>query len=290
MIKWMFLIMTNLPVMAGWDQSLCEGKDCLQQGVTGAEANASLAQLQTGGGSIQVDPCQRVQASGRRSCGGQVFFGVPSFPASTSALQMRAQQQLPQSGLSWVAAGAGKSVALRPGPGSPELMQVMLAKKAAHTQSVPCANASCWQGLLPVQTASPGALPRTATYLALMQSMQNQMDPVHMTVFQGQYAECVDAGTLVGSSKCCSGGRGALQTFWKQSCSSTELSIQQAKQDDRASYLGGWSSCSVKLPWGGCLKWLHHEAFCLWPGVLARIIQEQGRAQWGQKVSPPCAG
>ncbi len=290
MIKWLFMIMITLPVRAGWDQSLCEGQGCLQQGVTSAQANNVLIQLQVGGGSTQVDPCQTQSSSGRRLCGGQMFFGVPSFPANTSSLKVMAQQQLPSSGLTWVAAEAGKSAALRPAPNSPEMAQVMMAQKNALAQNVPCANASCWQGLLPAQIVNSGSLPRTATYLALMQSMQKQMDPVHMTVFQGQYAECIDAGTLVGASHCCSGGKGALQTFWGQSCTSSEISIQQAKQGDRASYLGGWNSCSVKLPLGGCLKWLHHESFCLWPGVLARIIQEQGRAQWGQMPSAPCAG
>jgi hypothetical protein len=90
-------------------------------------------------------------------------------------------------------------------------------------------------------------------------------------------------------------GSGDMNTAPITSCSESSIATGCGQQGD-AIYLGDY--CSLKLPViGTCLA--HTYVFCKFQGLLATIIQAQGRAQlaggqnavsWGSVQSPNCTG
>lgn len=129
---------------------------------------------------------------------------------------------------------------------------------------------------------------RSSSYLAAMDDMRQHFDFQNMSVWKGDYLECSVDGTLIGSNKCCSGGKGFLNTLGVK-CSANEMKINMAKQDGRVTPVGQYTSGSHCFT-GKCMVTTQHYQFCVWPSRLARIVQDQGRPLLGQKVANPCPG
>ena len=161
---------------------------------------------------------------------------------------------------------------------------------SARSQYAPlgvCQQGLCFLNLSPKKSTQNSPF-MTQIGISMMQSAGHSLSLLR--VFAGRRMDCTDTGSLIGSNKCCSGGEGALQSFWGQGCSLNARAIIAAKNHGRASFLGAWQSCSGALPWGGCLKSIRHYAFCLWPNQVTRIIQEQGRRQLGESLYADCRG
>ncbi len=269
-----------------WDQAQCNGGNCLQQGVMDGQSTPGLQGLASQVNNPAYQPC--LENPAHPLCAGQVpgAFMPGSLSANPAQWANQARSGLRNSAVAWATQPASRALGADQAVYQGVQQQ---AQQLAAQQNLPCTGGQCWKNLLPTTVAPAKDRQNTLTALDMLQAMQTQRDPAGLAVFPGKYADCADTGTLVGSSKCCSGGTGALQSFWHQSCSAAEQQIQQAKNSGSASYLGSWSSC-VRKSLGVCLRHEQHYAFCLWPGKLARLIQEQGHAQWGQALPWTCAG
>ncbi len=264
---WFLLLGLQLSgAFAGWDTAPCSSTSCLRQGVSDA------AQAQQVSGNVELAT-------------GTAGFVPPQGDPST--WNQQAMGPVQQNDLGWVTndfshLDASSAQSLR--------QQVETIKTTTPMDPISCAHGTCLQGLLPKSSATSDAQRTTRLYLGMMQSMQQERDASGLTVFPGRAVDCVDNGTLVGSTHCCRSGVGALQTIWRRGCSSVDRLIEQARQAGTATYIDGWKSCAAHTAFGICIRRQQHYSFCLWPSVLARIVQEQGRAQWGQKVPRSCSG
>jgi hypothetical protein len=107
-------------------------------------------------------------------------------------------------------------------------------------------------------------------------------------IFNGKTYDCREAGVETGFSNCCSSSK---TWFGLGKCWQNEQELQQKKEAKFCHYTGTY--CSAKFL-GVCLQKV--EAYCCFNGVLARIIQEQGRYQglpengWGPSDDPHCEG
>jgi len=107
-------------------------------------------------------------------------------------------------------------------------------------------------------------------------------------IFNGRTYDCREAGVETGFSNCCSSSKDWLGLG---KCWQNEQELQQKKAAGFCHYTGTF--CSAKFL-GICLQKV--EAYCCFNGVLARIIQEQGRYQglpesgWGPSDDPHCEG
>ncbi len=257
-------VMTRV-IFADWDRTSCPTESCLQQGVSDA---------------TQVS----VPGNTALPTGGTSFIPPQGNP---SRWRQQASALTQQSGLDWVARDfshldTASAQSLR--------QQVDSTQTTTTVDPVSCSDGSCLQALLPTHPATASSRSSTKLYLSMMQSMQQERDPSGLTVFPGKAVDCVDNGTLVGSSHCCHSGVGALQSFWRRACSPVDQMIEQAREAGTATYMGAWKSCAAHTAFGICIRRQQHYAFCIWPSVLARIVQEQGHAQLGQNLSATCAG
>lgn len=247
------LLMLSLGLQAeSWDQQFCSSASCLQLGYDSARAAQSL-------------PPTAEQLCAQTPCPARA-------PAISQAwVESSYKARLPEESVWTHRAG--------------QIIRTAVSQTVvAHV----CQQGQC---LLQLSPSLPRSSPVQAqTGLALMNALGASLDLHQLSVFAGQRRDCTDVGTWVGSNKCCSGGQGALQSFWGQSCSASAQAIIQARNMHRASYLGRWQQCTQTLPWGGCLRRLTHYAFCLWPSQIAEIVQEQGRRQWGQSIPWDCRG
>jgi hypothetical protein len=107
-------------------------------------------------------------------------------------------------------------------------------------------------------------------------------------IFNGRTYDCREAGIETGFSNCCASSKDWLGMG---KCWQNEQELQQKKSAGFCHYTGTY--CSAKFL-GICLQKV--EAYCCFNGVLARIIQEQGRYQglpengWGPSDDPHCEG
>ncbi|MEM3830371.1 MAG: conjugal transfer protein TraN, partial [Conexivisphaerales archaeon] len=107
-------------------------------------------------------------------------------------------------------------------------------------------------------------------------------------IFNGQTFDCRLPGIEDGFADCCESAKDWLGLG---KCWQNEVELQQKKSAGFCHYVGTY--CTAKFL-GICLQ--EDKAYCCFDGVLARIIQEQGRYQglpqygWGTAESPDCEG
>jgi hypothetical protein len=107
-------------------------------------------------------------------------------------------------------------------------------------------------------------------------------------IFNGQTFDCRLPGIEDGFADCCSSSKDWLGLG---NCWQNEQELQQKRAAGFCHYVGTY--CTAKFL-GICLQ--KDQAYCCFQGVLARIIQEQGRYQglpqygWGSAKNPNCEG
>lgn len=165
---------------------------------------------------------------------------------------------------------------------------------AANTMSIcadtlVCPGGDCAANAKPAPVDNTADFMKSASYLAMMQDMKNGFDPNAISVWKGQFKTCEVDEILGAEDKCCSSSDGSLNDLGISECSTDERAIMQAKKDERQSLFRSYTTCSESIA-GQCVKKVRHYDFCLWPSKLARIVQEQGKAQLGQPINSSCAG
>ena len=127
-----------------------------------------------------------------------------------------------------------------------------------------------------------GDLAQSATYLSMMQNLQDDFDPSNFTMFKGESRRCSEA--QFGFSNCCKDS-GWGQDVGLAQCDTTEIELGQAKQNGRTHYVGSHTT-------GGPFDEKKWKTYCMFSSKLTRIIQQQGRLQmgmgWGSSKSPDC--
>lgn len=109
-------------------------------------------------------------------------------------------------------------------------------------------------------------------------------------IFSGNSMKCRKAGTQTGGSNCC---RKGTTWFGMGNCNEEEKMLSSLRKwgelDGNCHYVGEY--CSEKIL-GTCVQ--KKQTYCCFSSPLARIIQEQGRAQLGKSFgsakSPNCSG
>lgn len=129
---------------------------------------------------------------------------------------------------------------------------------------------------------------QAASYLQAMKDVKGNFDAASLTVFKGAFHECTVDKTLIGTNQCCTGGTGFLNTVGA-SCTAEEDLINQSRNAAVVTALPQYETCGAHVL-GLCVKWEEHRPYCVWPSKLARIIQDQGKAQLGIPIDSACAG
>ncbi|MEP9404503.1 conjugal transfer protein TraN [Sphingomonas sp. VNH70] len=123
------------------------------------------------------------------------------------------------------------------------------------------------------------------TGLHALDEAGQQFDPEQLRVFSGERGAC--SKKLFGASNCCSGKGVPILTPWL--CSAADRSLDQRDDKGLCHKLGTY--CSDKVL-GICVT--SRTAYCCFGSKLARILQEQGRAQlakpWGRAKDATCQG
>jgi conjugal transfer mating pair stabilization protein TraN len=125
-----------------------------------------------------------------------------------------------------------------------------------------------------------------ASYLGAVDSAAQDFDTTDMVIFKGQGRFCSKA--VLGFSNCCKDSGWGIDLSLAQ-CSAGEKTLGQQRQAGQCHYVGSYCSSSSLF---GCLS--ESSGLCCFNSKLARIIQEQGRAQlrigWGAADNPDCRG
>lgn len=104
-------------------------------------------------------------------------------------------------------------------------------------------------------------------------------------VFRGDSLKCTKSFAKDLLYDCCGDLAGFATDIGLAGCSSAEKDLYQKRKDGKCHYIG---TRSTKM---GLEK---EKVYCCFPTKLARIIQEEGRAQlhleWGDEESPKCQG
>lgn len=161
---------------------------------------------------------------------------------------------------------------------------------SAPTQSVTlcgsdlyCLNGSCTSDV--VAPAVSDAMQMAAASTWLQAAQQAGLDNTNATgtfsFFAGDGMKC--SKEALGFSNCCSDSGWGNDAGLAQ-CSEEEQQLGLAREAKRTHYVGDYETGSIFTT--------THESYCVFNGLLSRLIQEQGRAQlginWGSARDPDC--
>ncbi|MDH5563455.1 MAG: conjugal transfer protein TraN [Nitrospirota bacterium] len=128
-----------------------------------------------------------------------------------------------------------------------------------------------------------------ATYLQLAEEVEDDWDPVTLSLFTGDSKDCrydTFGSTLV---NCCDADPARLLG----ACSASDIELAEDREADLTHYVG--THCVRELNLGFtsiCIE--KEQVYCSFNSKLARIVQEQGRPQiprnWGDEDDPDCRG
>lgn len=124
-----------------------------------------------------------------------------------------------------------------------------------------------------------------ATWLAMLNDVEAEWDPVNLRIFRGQTASCDfdTAGSLV--VNCCDTDPDRLIG----TCSDEEIQLARDRQNRKSHYVG--DHCVTRVL-GICVR--REQIWCTYGTQLARMVQDQGRPQlglnWGTADAPICDG
>ena len=144
-----------------------------------------------------------------------------------------------------------------------------------------CLNGNC-------ETIDREASPDFKDALVALHSLGDagaQFDPNNLTVFSGERDTCHKK--IFGAANCCSGKGVPLVTPWL--CDSAEKKLKEREDKGLCHKVGSY--CSDKIL-GICVT--SKDAWCCFGSKLARLLQEQGRAQinkpWASAKTESCKG
>jgi hypothetical protein len=129
------------------------------------------------------------------------------------------------------------------------------------------------------QTAKAGdhGFAQALKFHALLEAIKKNVSGVPPKIFNGHTDHCKDTiGCTLGNCCCDEGvGQGGA-LIW--SCSKEEAQLAATRRAQAAHFLG--SGCSTGFSFlGACACFQHEQWYCAFPSQLAKLVQEQGRAQ-----------
>jgi hypothetical protein len=143
-----------------------------------------------------------------------------------------------------------------------------------------------------VDTSTPPNqyLALSATYLQLVKDVENDWDTTNLRVFNGTRMACDYNPIIRPIIDCCDASD---PTRLLGSCSDEEVQLAKDRQLYKAHYVG--TRCVEWVSFGFAKVCTRKEqVYCDFKSELARIVQEQGRAQlgwlWGSADAPDCSG
>lgn len=132
-----------------------------------------------------------------------------------------------------------------------------------------------------------GDMLEAVSRLAALKEMQGEMTADNLFVFKGKSNACTRQ--IVNFKDCCGSGKGWGKSLGLSSCSADEKILAESRSKKLCHQVGTY--CSKKIL-GQCVT--KETAFCCFPSKMAKIFQEQGRAQlgikWGSPEHPVCRG
>jgi conjugal transfer mating pair stabilization protein TraN len=149
---------------------------------------------------------------------------------------------------------------------------------------------------IPFCTEAPGPdnsnipdLFRTASYIQMLTDAKQDFDPVNLQLFAGAARRCTYSGLGGFIENCCSDDPDKLFG----SCPAEARQLAEDRKQKKAHYVGTRCSQWVTFLVGKqCVQ--REQVYCVFKSQLARIVEEQGRAQlgrdWGSGDSPDCRG
>jgi len=144
-----------------------------------------------------------------------------------------------------------------------------------------CANGSCWDTTTSPNTGFANAATQIEAHVAAAKDIDSS-DPHNIKIFKGMSRNCV-VGNF-GLDNCCN------DEAFLQHCSAADQQLHLVRDQGQCHEVGEYCSASSWL--FGCRERTH--TFCCFGSLLARLVQEQGRAQigrdWGTPQSASCSG
>ncbi len=122
-----------------------------------------------------------------------------------------------------------------------------------------------------------------ATYMGILNAISKDMTPGNLTIFPGQAEWCTDPilNGLI-TNNCCNTNITGKGGNLLDTCTTAEQQLNAARRANRTVYIGQW--CNQKIPLIGlCIS--KKQGYCQFDSVLAKIIQQQGRAQIAQLMA-----
>ena len=125
--------------------------------------------------------------------------------------------------------------------------------------------------------------------LQILKEMQGDRTGEPLAVFKGQDRRC--SKSTLSFSDCCGLSGGWGESMKMTSCSSEEKDLSQRRVKGLCRLVGTYCAEKEKVT-GACLR--KKTSYCCFSSKLARLFQEQGRAQlslgWGDAEHPRCSG
>jgi hypothetical protein len=158
-----------------------------------------------------------------------------------------------------------------------------------------CQTSSMTLGLDQVQATSPtqdgafnSALIAAATVDATAKGVEGSQAQDTPQIFTGKSMSCErPTGGFLGSAlqkNCCRTNleRPRKGNVLTSGCDIKDVELAAARRSSYATYIGSYCSKKTSFP-RKCIR--QKEAYCVFPGVLARLVQEQGRQQLAELAS-----
>jgi hypothetical protein len=138
-----------------------------------------------------------------------------------------------------------------------------------------------------MNAAMVGAAVIDSTAQGMNNMTQDQKVPL---IFSGKNLKCAQPNGLAGSitsKSCCDINlqRPKAGNVVQSGCSMENAELAAARRSNYATYVGSYCSSCLKV-FGHCVKCLvTTNSYCVFPGILPRLVQEQGRPQLAQMVA-----
>lgn len=128
-----------------------------------------------------------------------------------------------------------------------------------------------------------------------LDDMQNNVisEGDELAFAKGEGYQCRDPINVPANQNCCSMSIPHHRISFTQ-CNDRERELASARRANRVVYIGAYCSHYFRFAVGRkCVE--HRQTYCVFPSLLDRIVQEQGRAQlghfsWGSLSHPNCQG
>ena len=138
---------------------------------------------------------------------------------------------------------------------------------------------------------------KAISYLSVLKNLKGDIDqsscsqenPKACTIFKGEAQSCRKAVTS--ARNCCSDKKGWAENAKLLGCKEDERLLSKRKEAGLCHHVGTYCKTKSPKPFSTCLE--KKQSYCCFQSKIARIIQQQGKAQlglsWGSVEQPDCS-